>query len=152
MCGKRMMLFACCIAVCLFAFSTSPVPASGTAEIFELDTLGNLYGPVVFDHAMHMDIASCAVCHHHTTGTGLDGEDGKCTTCHRESCTTCAVACRDCHSGNPDAADRLRESLETPGFHYDTTGLKRAYHVVCLGCHREMEAASGCEDCHQKKE
>jgi hypothetical protein len=151
--AKGKLLFVCGLIAGLVVFSTNHfVAGAEPREIINLNSLSNIYGPVLFDHAMHMDIGSCATCHHHTTGTGMRGEEEKCLACHKESCTTCKVACRDCHSATPETDEKSESSNDTNMFHSDMAGLKRAYHVNCLGCHREMEAATGCEDCHPKKE
>ena len=149
---KRKILFAYFMLTGMLAFSVHFASASESSEIIALDNLGNIYEQVLFDHAMHMDIASCASCHHHTTGTDMPAEDEKCFTCHKESCTSCTVACTGCHTGNPGNTLKIKESQTTNLFHKEPTGLKRAYHLKCLGCHIEMEAASGCEDCHAKKD
>ena len=143
------MLSASFILTGMLIFSTHFASAAESTEIIELDSLGNIYEPVLFGHAMHMDIASCASCHHHTTGTDMPKEDTKCFACHKQNCTSCSVACSDCHAAS---SVRIEESLMTNLFHRNPTGLKRAYHLKCLGCHNEMEAASGCNDCHAKKE
>jgi hypothetical protein len=119
-------------------------------DMIELDALTNIYNAVTFDHAMHADMASCATCHHHTTG--LPAEDVRCVGCHGASAQTDEVGCTGCHTTSPGSAKKMKESQATNLFHTDTTGLKRAYHLQCLGCHKEMEAASGCEDCHAKKD
>jgi len=117
-------------------------------DVIELDALSNIYTEVIFDHAMHMDMASCATCHHHTTG--MQTEDVRCVRCHQVGRQADTVACTDCHTLSPGSVDTLKASQAANLFHTDTTGLKRAYHLQCLGCHREMEAASGCEDCHAR--
>ena len=127
---------------CLFAMEAP--------EEVKLDVLSNIYDPVVFDHAMHMYMTSCAACHHHTTG--LPSEDVKCVRCHATNVQHDEVACTGCHAAGNGRAGQLKETTAGDLFHTETTGLKRAYHLQCLGCHREMEAASGCEDCHPKKE
>lgn len=118
-------------------------------DLIELDALSNIYTPVTFDHTMHADMASCATCHHHTTG--MPAEDARCVNCHEGSGQTDEVACTGCHATSPGSAEKMQKSQAINLFHTDATGLKRAYHLQCLGCHREMEAASGCEDCHSKK-
>jgi len=150
--ARRKILFAWCIMAALLAFPTHFVSASKADDIIELNSLSTIYGPVLFDHAMHRDITSCAECHHHTTGTSNRGEEEKCVACHKESCKTCKVACKDCHPASPETAEKLKSSNQTKIYHYDVTGLKRAYHVTCLGCHKEAEAVTGCEDCHVKRE
>lgn len=133
----------------LLVIALSPCSAMDGPDVVELTTLSNIYEAVTFDHAMHTDMASCAACHHHTTGE--PAEDVRCLPCHEASGEADEVACAGCHAVSPGNGDKMQESRTANLYHTDTTGLKRAYHMQCLGCHREMEAASGCEDCHPKK-
>lgn len=130
--------------------ATACLSAMDGPDVVELDTLTNIYAGVTFDHAMHADMTSCATCHHHTTG--VPAEDSRCMPCHEASGEADEVACSGCHATSPGSAEKMKESQEVSLFHTDTTGLKRAYHLQCMGCHNEMEAASGCEDCHFKKD
>ena len=134
----------------LLIISAPYLSAMDGPDFVELDTLVNIYEPVAFDHSMHVDVASCAACHHHTTG--LPAEDAKCLRCHKESDGADEVMCSGCHSANRGRAEQVRASMDADLFHTDTAGLKRAYHLKCLGCHMEMEAPSGCEDCHPKRD
>ena len=128
----------------------APVFAMEAPDLAELKSLSSIYEAVTFDHAMHADMTSCATCHHHTTG--MPAEDTRCVRCHEASGQADKVACAGCHTTTPGSAEKMKESQEVTLFHTDTTGLKRAYHLQCLGCHKEMEAPTGCEDCHAKKE
>ena len=105
---KKSILLASILLVSVLAISSNIPSASEVPGVIELDGIGNLYGPVTFDHIMHMDIASCAACHHHTTG--MPTEDEKCVQCHADSCTSCEVACIDCHSACPGCAEKVKES------------------------------------------
>jgi hypothetical protein len=147
---KGKIFFASIIIGSLLVITPGFPSASDVPEIIELDGIGDIYGPVTFDHAMHMDVASCAVCHHHTTG--MLSEDQRCLQCHTDSCTSCDVACIKCHSACPGCADKVKESHESHLFHIDTAGLTRAYHIMCVGCHEIMDTVTGCEDCHLKKD
>lgn len=131
-------------------FSSQCPWASDLPGVIELDTISNIYTGVIFDHEMHEDMSSCASCHHHTTGMAV--EDANCVRCHETSGQANEAACSGCHATSPGNAEKMKVSQEVNLFHTDTTGLKRAYHLLCMGCHVEMEAASGCEDCHLKKE
>ena len=145
----KIIIVSTITAILLFGSSLYP-SASEVPEIIELDALGNIYEPVTFDHAMHTDMASCAECHHHTTG--MPAEDARCVRCHEAGGQADEIACTSCHTTNPGSAEKMKESQAVNLYHTDTTGLKRAYHLQCMGCHKEMEAASGCEDCHSKKD
>ena len=134
-----------------FLVSLTPQPSAMEGpDVVELDALSNIYTAVTFDHTMHADMTSCTSCHHHTTG--MQTEDVRCLRCHEASGQADEVACTGCHAGNHENAGKMKDSQAVNLFHADPTGLKRAYHLQCLGCHKEMEAASGCEDCHSKKE
>jgi len=138
----------------LLFFGTIPLQ-SGYAEgpdTVELSSLAQYYEPVVFDHAMHVNLLgsnSCAFCHHHTVGTPL--VDETCRRCHDYGGETSSANCEDCHPANRFSAEYLAKiEKDIHLFHEDKPGLKGAFHQRCLGCHREMDAAVGCEDCHAR--
>jgi hypothetical protein len=128
------------------------VPLAGGAaepETMELNSLARLYTPVSFDHSMHVEVVEgdCARCHHHTLGTGK--VNGTCGRCHEASGMAQAIACRDCHAAERFGAEYLREmEQEKTRYHLDKPGLKAAYHMNCMGCHREFGGPTGCQDCH----
>ena len=141
------------VGVLLGALLTIPIQygeASDYPDVVELDALETLYEPATFDHEMHVDVGSCAACHHHTTGTPT--EDKNCMECHKASGEADTVACADCHTYDLSNMDSFTTHTSTDKkYHLVTTGLKRAYHVNCMGCHEENGAPTGCEDCHIKK-
>ena len=147
---KRKIRTAILVLGVLFFIPLHNTSAEDAPAIIELDVLGNIYEPVVFDHDMHMYMTSCATCHHHIIG--LAAEDEKCLRCHKESSTADDLTCAGCHAVYPGNAEKVRASKEKEMFHIDPPGLKRAYHLKCLGCHKEMDLPSGCEDCHPKKD
>lgn len=132
---------AATLAVLALSFSSSAAEAQvrGNAPPEEsvLDSLSRLYEPVVFPHAMHLDIAeNCNVCHHqhgHTAGSPA------CDRCHKltpeafkKLLTLENMApCRTCH---PAAIN-----VDDPG----TPTLQAAYHLQCLSCHEEADALKG---------
>lgn len=132
----------------LLALATAnPAFAADPPGVVKIDNLSDLYQGVTFDHQMHQDIATCAKCHHHTTG---EAAEPQCANCHQGRTTT-TVACRDCHVAQPFSAAYIREKEEDRGrYHIDKPGLKAAYHRSCLGCHEETGGPTGCEDCHAK--
>jgi hypothetical protein len=90
-------------------------------ETFTLSSLENMYQPVVFTHAMHAQMAE------------------ECVSCHHHSQAGQTPACDECH-GEPFNP----ENLNMPG-------LKGAYHLQCMTCHRDVGAPVGCTECHAKK-
>jgi hypothetical protein len=114
----------------------------------ELDSLSHLYEGVTFDHELHEGLGeSCAVCHHH--GTGAPVQDANCARCHSNAQKAKVVTCKECHSLDSFSAESLRIKESNPLlYHRDTPDLKAAYHQNCLGCHMEMGAPTGCQDCH----
>lgn len=133
----------------LLGIALGPFQAGAVPEVVEIDELSELFEGVNFDHSLHtMIVDDCAVCHHHTTGTGV--QDPECAKCHSGSPGVEQVACRDCHEANPFSAEKLLEedTAGKPDYHLDQIGLKGAYHQSCLGCHRQMGAPTGCQDCH----
>ena len=147
---KGKILIAGIIIGSLLVISVQYLSAMDGPDFVELEALVSIYEPVAFDHTMHEEVASCATCHHHTTG--LPAEEEKCLQCHKESVTADEVTCGGCHPANHGRAENVRASMDSDLFHNDTAGLKRAYHLKCLGCHMEMDAPSGCEDCHPKRD
>lgn len=137
-------------------FALAMVPAAivlgmSPPDTIVLDSLSRVYGGVVFDHAMHEDVADCAACHHHTTGT--PSPDMKCNRCHTHTAETGVVACRDCHAAEPFSAGYLKsKKSDIHRYHTDQLGLKGAYHQSCIGCHQELGAPAGCLDCHTRTE
>lgn len=135
----------------LLGLGLAPFQAGAVPEIVQIDELSELFEGVSFDHSLHtMIVEDCAVCHHHTTGTGV--QDPECAKCHSNSPGVEQVACRDCHEANPFSAGNLQED-GTSGkadYHLDRLGLKGAYHQSCLGCHRQMGAPTDCQDCHAR--
>lgn len=124
--------------------------AEDAPEEVVIDTLANLYEPVTFDHLMHVDLASCEQCHHHTTGSAMERKE--CSRCHENDGEAETVACSDCHAAQRFAPAYLKELQDPRRYHIDQPGLKGAYHLGCLGCHREQEGPTGCQDCHQMTE
>ncbi len=143
------------LAVALGALLARPSPglamdAADAPESLEIDSLSELYEPVTFDHLMHTEIARCAECHHHTTGTGPASPF--CGRCHEGDKEAETVACTDCHPARRFYADYLK-TLEDPElYHIDKPGLKGAYHLNCLGCHSKIGGPTGCQDCHEMTE
>jgi hypothetical protein len=96
-------------------------------ETITLDSLSNIYGPVTFSHHAHAEmIGDCASCHHHS----------------KKGSTP---ACGECHE--------LITIYQYSGAQRETRiGLKGAYHLKCMGCHKDMGSGPvGCTDCHEKK-
>lgn len=143
------------LGLALMAAMVSPwsLPGPATAEVFELDSVKNLYEGVSFDHDMHIEITdeNCTACHHHTAGTAP--VDPLCVTCHADSPEADDPSCRSCHAKDVFDADNMKKNWETPLLHHrNKPGLKAAYHRNCLGCHEEVGAPTGCTDCHAMTE
>jgi hypothetical protein len=144
----------CGIAVILLLAGIPLQPVHAQPDSVELDSLAQYYDPVQFDHEMHVDMLgdnSCAYCHHHTVGTQL--VDETCIRCHENGGETDSANCRDCHAAERFSAEYLAGiEADIHLFHRDRPGLKGAFHQKCMGCHDEMGAANGCEDCHTRTE
>ena len=87
-----------------------------------LDQLSAQYVPVVFAHKLHAQMTEIA---------------GGCSLCHHFNPSHRILPCRDCHVNSSS------EDLAKPG-------LKGAYHRLCMGCHAEEGAPTGCTDCHAR--
>ena len=91
-------------------------------QTLTLSQLEQIYEPVSFAHEMHTLLA----------------ED--CAVCHHHSAAGQTPSCSTCH-GAPFDPDNL-----------NMPGLKGAYHLQCMDCHKEMETGpTGCTECHAKK-
>ncbi len=91
-------------------------------EVSVLKTLERMYGPVTFSHGMHTSVTD------------------DCAACHHHSDPGQTPACKECHGAPFDP-----KNLNMPG-------LKGAYHLQCMGCHKEIGGPRGCTECHAKKE
>jgi len=143
MTGLGVILLSVLLCVTCYAMDYFP-------DVVEIDSISELYEGVTFDHQMHMSIGECAECHHHTTGTAASSD--YCVKCHAGGEESESVACKDCHSADPLSPANLHQSKPGYQYHDDKPSLKAAYHLNCLGCHQEMGAPTGCEDCHAKTE
>jgi len=83
------------------------------------------FGPVRFMHAKHAaSMKDCAVCHHYRPTNADALETTRCSACHQES---------------------FRED------HPERIGLKAAYHLQCMECHRKLDQGPvDCIGCHSK--
>lgn len=147
---KYLLSTAMVMLLCFFSSVTIAAAAEGPDEVI-IDSLALLYEPVYFDHAIHEEIAdgNCSVCHHHTLGSEIDDEN--CIQCHTGSSGTDEISCQGCHSNKRFEAEYLiRISADNSLYHRDRLGLKAAYHIRCMNCHQEMDAANGCQDCHSR--
>ena len=143
---KVLAISALCLSVALSCYAMDDFP-----DEVEIASLENLFEPVEFDHAFHVDVTeSCAECHHHTTGAPVVNE--YCGKCHNAEQEMDVVACQDCHSADSGSAENLQKTATEYFFHDDKPNLKAAYHLNCLGCHRAMDGPTGCEDCHARTE
>jgi hypothetical protein len=142
------------IVAMLLAFAPQPeCRAMEGPDSVQIDSIAQLFGPVTFDHSMHVGVAEngCADCHHHTTGTPV--KDPLCAKCHAKSGAAAEVSCQGCHVAKRFDADNLKRiSEDNKLYHTDKVGLKAAYHIRCMGCHEEVGAPVGCTDCHQRVE
>ena len=139
------------LGLALMAAMVTPwsLPGPAEAEVFELDSMKNLYEGVSFDHDMHIEATeeNCTECHHHTAGT--PPTDPLCVTCHASSPESDDPSCTSCHVKDVFAADNMKKNWDTPLLnHRSKPSLKAAYHQNCLGCHTEVGAPTGCTDCH----
>lgn len=144
-------LLACALAVALITASAVHA-ADETPDEVRIDSISDLYRPVTFDHQLHADLAeSCALCHHHATGAAPLRKP--CLRCHQGGKEAWTVSCSACHPAEPFSSHHLAEIRNDPLlYHTHTPGLKGAYHQLCLGCHREVGASIGCQDCHARNE
>ncbi|WP_028585997.1 cytochrome c3 family protein [Desulfogranum mediterraneum] len=130
----------------LYPNQTFALDADDAPESVEIESLAELYQPVSFDHALHVEMADCVECHHHTTGQ--QPVDPNCLRCHAQSTETESISCEACHSAKRFYPEDLKERNQPELYHIDKPGLKGAYHLNCLGCHQQQGGPTGCQDCH----
>ena len=131
--------------------ASQSVPAAGSRSprsIIKLDSLVNIYKPVIFNHEKHTAIANdCGVCHHqHGKNSSLP-----CHECHSIKASTFKTSahggfmgCKNCHGEYDPATPQI-------------PGLKVAYHRQCFQCHLGMAdvgvSPKGCTVmCHDKRD
>ena len=95
----------------------------GIKDTIQLGHIAREYGPVKFDHKIHLDMAdTCQDCHHH------HGEIEK------------TPPCRECHNTRTTASGEKKP------------GIMDAYHKQCLDCHKGKGGGpQKCEGCHGEK-
>jgi len=150
---QQVYLLVIVLSFLLYPVNAITMDASDAPDEVEIDALSHLYEKITFAHKIHTDMLSdnCALCHHHTTGKVL--EKSSCVKCHKNSSEATTVSCKDCHPKNRFEAQYLKEvSADLTRYHTDKPGLKAAYHLKCMGCHKTMGAPTGCQDCHKKND
>jgi len=115
-------------------------------ETIRIDSLADLYEPVVFSHKRHERLAPCKDCHHHTTGR--QDMDPNCVRCHAYSPASATVSCKGCHARELFSPEQVREAGNANIYHIDKPSLKGAYHLACVPCHVAKDAPSSCVGCH----
>ncbi|MFO7655415.1 MAG: cytochrome c3 family protein [Candidatus Krumholzibacteriia bacterium] len=108
-------------------------------ETVVLDACADKRAPVTFPHQAHVELTECTTCHH--TSEGLTAEN--CAEMEVMTCTSCHLKPEE---GVPDCSSM---SLT-----------KNAYHINCVGCHKEsikaapegttVAAPTKCDECHPK--
>jgi len=134
------------LSLILCGLSVAGMDADDAPATVTIDTLGELYEAVVFDHEMHSDGYECISCHHQTTGTGI--QEKGCVRCHANSEVSENLSCSECHKVNKISPSPAGENMDYSLHHIDIPGLKGALHLQCLGCHRIEGGPVGCQACH----
>ena len=151
----RVVIVALCFILLTFSTviaedASQSAPAEGShspRSTIKLDSLVNMYKPVIFNHEKHTAIANdCGVCHHqHGKNSSLP-----CHECHsikassfKTSAHVGFMACKNCHGEYDPSTPQI-------------PGLKVAYHRQCFQCHRGMAdvgiSPKGCTTlCHDKR-
>lgn len=126
---------------------------AGIPDKISISSIQKYYAPVSFNHAAHINkLKDCGLCHHHTTGAQVT--DPNCVRCHKNSGAQAVVSCKGCHVADPFTPEALKQQRDQqpPIYHRDKPGLKAAYHMGCLGCHKKMGGPTGCQDCHKRND
>lgn len=109
-----------------------------------INVLSDQYEPVEFPHRKIVETLVKDLKQNELGQYFHAGPDGLCQGCHHNSPASAKPPrCGSCHSKPFEA-----EEMNRPG-------LKGAYHVQCLGCHKSMAlekpAATACTECHKEK-
>lgn len=150
---KKMLHTTMALAIGSMLIWTEPgraMEAADAPETVEINSLAQYYSGVNFNHSMHTGIATCVQCHHHTTGGEVTNPN--CIRCHAKSGEADIVSCKECHSSNRFDKDDLNKLDNSMLYHIDKPGLKGAYHLNCVSCHKQMGGPTGCQDCHTMTE
>lgn len=148
---KRQMIIA--VTGILLLLATSVCFGEGIPDRITINKIQKYYAPVNFNHAAHINnLKDCGLCHHHTTGAQVS--DPNCARCHKNSGAQATVSCKGCHAAEPFSPEQLKKesNQQPPFYHLDKPGLKAAYHLNCLGCHKKMGGPEGCQDCHKRND
>lgn len=94
---------------------------SSGPNMIVIDRFRERYGPVVFSHRLHAEMADMG---------------GGCESCHHYNTTGPVLACGSCHEPGSGSME-----LGMPG-------LVAAYHRQCMSCHREWQHTVECRSCH----
>ncbi len=130
-CLIKKLRFSICT---IFAFFLLLSVMAGSADsevanmpgILVIKHIQNEYGPVTFDHTMHVSMAgNCGECHH----THNEKINSTCMECH--SLNSKAFKASAKHGFLPCSGCHTDYSPEAPGM----PGLKVALHKKCFGCH-----------------
>ncbi len=112
------------VLICILA---AGLAAGAVADAIEspdevtIEELSHWFGPVEFTHSDHIDMADA------------------CSDCHHDQEPDEISACSDCHGVTYDPSEP------------DAPNLKMAYHLLCVGCHQEVDGPLACVDCHERK-
>jgi hypothetical protein len=121
---------------------TGTYPEADIPETVTIKSLSNQYEGVVLPHRKIVEALVHNIKDSKLAGY-FHGQAGAiCQGCHHHSpVSKTPPHCGNCHAKTFDEKNPLRP------------GLKGAYHLQCMGCHREMgiQKPSGCTDCHKKK-
>jgi hypothetical protein len=143
--GRHLRPLCLYLALLSFPLAAGSGVAVEPPDLVEFAAKQNLYQPVSFDHAMHLEMYSCNICHHHSTGDGPARES--CARCHQNSPGSADVACSSCHL--PEWSTPLTpEKGSAVRYHIDIPLLKGALHLQCVGCHQAESGPTGCRECH----
>jgi len=143
-----MVVASLCFILLLLSAGEGISGAAAPHGSVKLDSIKNIYKPVLFNHEKHASIAGdCGKCHHqHGNNSSLP-----CNECHamkaqsfKGSVKGNFMACKNCHGTYDPAMPAM-------------PGLKVSYHRQCFQCHWGMGEVGldpkGCTVmCHDKRD
>lgn len=107
-----------------------------------ISALSEKYEPVKFPHKKIISALEKNINNSRIASYFHNGRDSICQGCHHNApASTQPIKCGSCHIN------------QTQDKESSMPGIKGAYHMQCMGCHKEMgiEKPASCTDCHNEK-